>query len=455
MTNPFESPTLIGMRVVLLDVEPEVWRQIEVDAETRLDEFHRILQVSIGWQETHLHAFSEREPGPRRPGEDGRSRRWLPPFSIDEGLEGLPETPVGLGEVLTHTSGPLFYEYDFGDGWVHRIEFIEYLPGEPDGARARVTGGARACPPEDCGGTWGYAELLEKLAHPMPEVRLPAESWASGIKGPWRSFDPDRFEPEAASSELLARFGRLAATEVRLSAIEALIERLAPGYRVEFRAHLNDCGVFDPVESQAEEIVRPYRWLLDRVGPDGLKLTAAGWLPPKVVNDAMHELGWAEDWYGAMNREIETAPVASLRQSAQDLGLLRKYKGTLKLSKQAEEVIDDPIALFRLITQRLPGTQEEEWLTDAALLIAAEVCGGEHRDTDGYLTPVADGLNLLGWSFTAEPIQPEDLRYDLGDIWRDLSRLGAFEDGSRPYSYGPPRPQGSLIARAILQSLGP
>jgi hypothetical protein len=97
-------------------------------------------------------------------------------------------------------------------------------------------------------------------------------------------------------------------------------------------------------------------WLLNRVGEQGIRLTAAGYLPPKVVTAAMDELGWRAKWIGSCTREDTTAPILELRETAQQLKLLRKYRGQLLLTKTGAAFRDDPEALRRHLAQSLPPT---------------------------------------------------------------------------------------------------
>ena len=96
-------------------------------------------------------------------------------------------------------------------------------------------------------------------------------------------------------------------------------------------------------------------WLLNRVGEQGIRLTA-GYLPPKVVTAAMDELGWRANGIGSCTREDTTAPILELRETAQQLKLLRKYRGQLLLTKTGAALRADPEALRRHLAQSLPPT---------------------------------------------------------------------------------------------------
>lgn len=92
------------------------------------------------------------------------------------------------------------YTYDFGDNWKHKVKVEQIIPSTPDLELPACTGGKRAGPPEDCGGTWGYAELLEILADPSPHEHTERLEWADG----WGhgAFDPDRFDPAEFADSL-------------------------------------------------------------------------------------------------------------------------------------------------------------------------------------------------------------------------------------------------------------
>lgn len=116
----------------------------------------------------------------------------------------------------------------------------------------------------------------------------------------------------------------------------------------------------DPVagddDRHVEAAASALGWLLNRVGEQGIGLTAAGYLPPKVVTAAMDELGWRAMWIGSCTREDTTAPIFELRQTAQQLKLLRKYRGRLLLTKTGAALRDDLEALRRHLAQSPPPT---------------------------------------------------------------------------------------------------
>lgn len=139
------------LHVTLRDVEPVVWRRFLVRNTTTLATLHAILQHVMGWQNYHLWAFTI---GSRRYGPSG---------------VGAPDgdaTKVRLKDLSLAVADTFEYEYDFGDGWRHDIVVEDQPAAEPRQAYPVCTGGARACPPEDCGGPRRYVETLKTIQHP-------------------------------------------------------------------------------------------------------------------------------------------------------------------------------------------------------------------------------------------------------------------------------------------------
>jgi hypothetical protein len=141
----------------------------------------------------------------------------------------------------------------------------------------------------------------------------------------------------------------------------------------------------------AETATARYRWLLHRVGV-GVKLTAAGWLPPALVTEAMDTL-WPDDrWIGKRNREDLTEPVRRLRASAQRAGLLRVSRGQLLPTKTGTALRDDPHGLFGHLAERPPGRPRDAFARTTIPLVLVAVAAGrtDHR-------PLAQLLTAAGW----------------------------------------------------------
>ena len=177
---------LYQLEVVLYGTKPRIWRRLQVPGNANLGWLHAAVQVAFGWTNSHLHQF--------RVGERIISD---PSFELDEFEDSPPvadETKATLAQVAPRMRDAIQYEYDFGDSWEHRIEVVKILP--PDAAAAKVAiclDGARACPPEDCGGIWGYADLLKVIRNPRHKEHKDMIEWLGG------PFDPEAFDLKKAN----------------------------------------------------------------------------------------------------------------------------------------------------------------------------------------------------------------------------------------------------------------
>jgi hypothetical protein len=176
------------LTVTLDEIQPPIWRSLDVPASVTMAKLHELLQVALGWTNSHLHVF-----------EIGEERIAIP-YDLDQLTEGeLTRSGrlVKLGDVVDHGFRRFGYEYDFGDSWHHTIEIEEVRDERGGDSWARCIGGARACPPEDCGGIHGYAQLLEILFDPRHPEFEETRTWAG-------RFEPDRFDLHAVNAALAA-----------------------------------------------------------------------------------------------------------------------------------------------------------------------------------------------------------------------------------------------------------
>ena len=155
-----------------------------------LQRLHDVIQAAFGWQDYHLWAF---ESPAGEYGSDG------------SGIGHRSAASAKLSDVAASAGDKIRYTYDFGDGWEHDLIVEDVLPAEPGAAYPRCTAGRRACPPEDCGGMWGYQYLLEVLADPGHEEHADRLEWL-GLDSP-DQFDPAGFELSEVS-EALSSLGR-------------------------------------------------------------------------------------------------------------------------------------------------------------------------------------------------------------------------------------------------------
>ncbi|HEY1380201.1 MAG TPA: plasmid pRiA4b ORF-3 family protein [Gemmataceae bacterium] len=173
------------LKVTLADIRPPVWRRIRVP-DCTLDELHDSIQTAMGWENAHLHHF---KVGGQYYGDPELMGENFAEFGYkDSTMTRLSDIVPAGGKKLRFE-----YEYDFGDSWWHEIrgEKVEEGRAEPE-----CVAGARACPPEDCGGPWGYADFCDAVADPNHERHEELTEW---IGGP---FDPEAFDPEAATRRM-------------------------------------------------------------------------------------------------------------------------------------------------------------------------------------------------------------------------------------------------------------
>lgn len=227
-----------------------------------------------------------------------------------------------------------------------------------------------------------------------------------------------------------------------------------PITQMEFLYLLADAKFLEPVLIDAEaaaRMVRPYSWFLDRVGPEGVKLTSAGYLPPADVQAASAELGLDDEWYGKFNREVQTLPVLELRESAMRMGLLRRYRGRLVATPRGRKLRDDPVGLWWHLAEQLPPTKIARHVTHAGLLLLAAVAIGSAAGDDPF-EYVARMLGEAGWrNRDGTQVTKWEARRTAADTHIVLIRLGAL---IQPRGLEPEQPtrDGAVFARAALRT---
>ncbi len=163
------------LKATIVGTKPPVWRRLLVSDTTTLENLHHVLQAAFGWWDYHLHEFEI--DGVRYGADDGDG--W--------GAPPKDETRARLRTVASERS-VLKYVYDFGDDWEHKVVVEKVLPAEAGVHYPVCTGGRRACPPEDCGGVWGYEEFLAAIADTEHDEHDSMLEWVGG------EFDADAFD---------------------------------------------------------------------------------------------------------------------------------------------------------------------------------------------------------------------------------------------------------------------
>lgn len=176
------GPSVHVLRIELLHVEPTVWRRFVLRSEAKLRLFNRMLETVMGWEGYHLHMF------------EVAGLRFGQPDEF--GSDIIDERHLTLEQLLPRVGSQLQWSYDFGDGWEHVVVVEAIEAPSPDVRYPMCTGGERACPPEDCGGVWGYEELRAALADPAHAEHEHLRDWAGA------DFDPDTFDQMAVTARL-------------------------------------------------------------------------------------------------------------------------------------------------------------------------------------------------------------------------------------------------------------
>ena len=170
-------------KIALRDSKPPVWRRVQVPETYTFWDLHVAIQDSMGWSDYHLHEFEILHPTSKR-----KVRMGFP--DEDFGRDILPNWKQKISDYFSLENKKSDYLYDFGDNWEHAIELEKILPREKSIRYPICIKGKRACPPEDCGGVWGYEEFLEAIEDPKHEEHEEMLMWIGG------KFDPEHFNPE-------------------------------------------------------------------------------------------------------------------------------------------------------------------------------------------------------------------------------------------------------------------
>lgn len=171
------------VKITLSDISPPVWRRLLVNSTTKLSDLHAMLQIVMGWTNSHLHLFEK----------DGK-QYGIPDEEFPD--DTLKEESFRIDRLLKKEKDYFLYEYDFGDGWMHKVVLEKILPFDTNIELPHCVTGKRRCPPEDVGGPFGYPDFLEAMAdekHPEHEEMM---DWIGG------EFDPEEFDVHLVNSIL-------------------------------------------------------------------------------------------------------------------------------------------------------------------------------------------------------------------------------------------------------------
>ena len=178
---------LYQIKIQLDGVSPAIWRRLLIPSDLLLSDLHKVMQTSMGWYNAHLHQFEK----------DGRF--YLPRMKDDwtwEEMDNVDYAGMKVSDLLNEEKNSINYEYDFGDSWSHSI-LLEKILDNPRGRKKPIClDGSRSCPPEDCGGIWGYEHFLEVIGNPKHEEHEAILEWIG------EDFDPEYFSVDEVNSLL-------------------------------------------------------------------------------------------------------------------------------------------------------------------------------------------------------------------------------------------------------------
>ncbi|MBA3895770.1 MAG: plasmid pRiA4b ORF-3 family protein [Sphingomonadaceae bacterium] len=183
-SNSATVKSVVSLKVTLQGLKPPIWRRVLVSGSITLGGLSEVILAAMGWHGGHLHDFTV---AGRDYGEPGM-------------LEGVAnEDRLTLNGVIKQGVKRFTYTYDMGDNWEHIIVVEKTQSADSGQSYPRCIDGQRNCPPEDCGGVWGYAELLDILADPAHPERDERLEWIDED-----DFDPEAFDIEAVNKHLAA-----------------------------------------------------------------------------------------------------------------------------------------------------------------------------------------------------------------------------------------------------------
>ena len=179
------SAPVYQLKVTLAEIEPPIWRRLLVPGDIGLLNLHEVIQVSMGWTNSHLHQFIV-----------GKTFYGIPDDEFEDAYPIRDEREFTLAQVATKKGAKLVYEYDFGDSWQHLIVVEDIHAPQGWQPQPKCLAGARHCPPEDVGSTPGYENLLKAIRNPKHREHKEMLEWAGG------SFDPEAFSVDEVNEEL-------------------------------------------------------------------------------------------------------------------------------------------------------------------------------------------------------------------------------------------------------------
>ncbi len=177
------------LRIKLLEIEPEIWRRFIVPADILLADLHEVIQIVMGWLDSHLHEF--------KIGKDIYTK-----YLFDGYEDDLDANDYSLEQLAKRRSKTFRYLYDLGDYWQHEIVLEDSNFKHDDKRRAFCLDGENAAPPEDCGSVSGFEEFREIITNPKHEEYKDYLRWYRSFGYPDKKYDPKNFDIARVNKKL-------------------------------------------------------------------------------------------------------------------------------------------------------------------------------------------------------------------------------------------------------------
>jgi hypothetical protein len=195
-TERFFPFSVYYLRVTLEDSKPAIWRDILVPNDLTLEGLHYVIQIVMGWGNCHLHQFIAENVLYT----NGSLRNTDDEYGLLDAEElerqDRNEKQYTVAHLLSKENDDIIYEYDLGDSWTHQVKLKKILPVDANAHQPRCIKGEKACPPEDCGGIWGYTDMLDTLRTTENSENTQLLTWFG------EDFNPDHFDIEAVNRTL-------------------------------------------------------------------------------------------------------------------------------------------------------------------------------------------------------------------------------------------------------------
>ncbi|WP_404290029.1 plasmid pRiA4b ORF-3 family protein [Glutamicibacter arilaitensis] len=437
MSNVLTLRKMLTLRIELVGSEPVIWRKLQIDDGTRLDEAGLAVQIVMGWEHAHMQAFTNQSPyaEPR----SGAAINWYDEHMRAESGDGESLEDTTLGQALRVANDELYFEYDFGDGWIHRITVESRRELKSEDSKYLVLDGRLRAPLEDSGGLGGWHRKLEIYRSAQrSEDDENTVRWMEWRGGPWKAFDPETFDIDFAN----ARLQLLAGSFVGANAAGQWAAQFHEGISQYLSLIFAHCQI-ELVPTGREiptwfvELLKPFSTLVEMCTDQGITLTKAGWMPPTMIAELMTscDLNGIDYERGKVKREIDLPTISTLRDVVTGLRLIRKYKGQLIATKLGNSLLQDPPAMADFILKSLRSAAMNDVQADATFSEWVLCAGGYNLDTFAKATTegksfvhVSEILENFGyWDPNRQAPISSDSYIPRTELWHAIGKLMDFK----------------------------